>query len=130
MDGFPRCGVPDMIHQARKAAKKESGCSAGRRVNGGCRGGTEGESVNTSDRPLPDGLLELVPVLAQRIHDVWADQRASEGWRYGPRRDDLAKRHPGLVEYEALPESEREYDRAVAVEILKTLLALGYRIVR
>ena len=30
--------------------------------------------------------------------------------------------------YDALPESEKEYDRTTAMETVKTILALGYRI--
>jgi len=86
--------------------------------------------VDTSGVTLPDALLSLVPTLAQNVHEVWAGQRSAEGWRYGPARDDERKHHPGLVKYDALPESEREYDRAVATEVLKALLALGYRIER
>lgn len=86
--------------------------------------------MDSQETALPDALLEVVPVLAVRVHEVWAGQRAAEGWRYGPRRDDRAKEHPGLVDYDVLPESEREYDRAVVIEVLRALLALGYRIVR
>lgn len=86
--------------------------------------------MDRSEAPLPETLVDLVPVLAEKVHEVWADRRAAEGWRYGPRRDDGAKRHPDLVGYAALPESERAYDRAVVTEVLATLLALGYRIER
>jgi hypothetical protein len=86
--------------------------------------------VDTSQVTLPDALVELVPTLAEGVHDVWAGQRESDGWSYGPRRDDAEKQHPGLVEYALLPESEREYDRVVVTQVLKMLLALGYQIVR
>jgi len=86
--------------------------------------------VDTSQVTLPEALVELIPTLAESVHNVWAGQRAAEGWRYGPRRDDAEKQHPGLVDFGALPESEREYDRVVVTEVLKVLLALGYRIVR
>ena len=32
--------------------------------------------------------------------------------------------------YAQLPESEKEYDRAIALETLKAIIALGYRIER
>jgi hypothetical protein len=51
-----------------------------------------------------------------------------EGWRYGPKRDDNAKKHPDLVPYRDLPESERDYDRTMAIETIKVILASGYRI--
>ena len=52
----------------------------------------------------------------------------AEGWRPGPRRDDAKKEHPSLVPYKDLPEGEKEYDRSTALETLKVLLALGYRV--
>jgi len=67
--------------------------------------------------------------LAENTHDVWAAQRIAEGWTYGPSRDEAAKKHPCLVPYEQLPESEKEYDRRTAAEALKVIVTLGYRIV-
>ncbi len=52
----------------------------------------------------------------------------AEGWRYGPRRDDAKKCHPSLVPYKDLSESEKDYDRNTALETLKVILALGYKI--
>jgi RyR domain len=75
-------------------------------------------------------ILELTELLARHSHDVWARQRLAEGWRYGPRRDDGRKEHPCLVPYEELPESEKQYDRSTALETLKAITALGYRITR
>lgn len=71
------------------------------------------------------GLTEL---LAKNAHENWARQRMDDGWKYGPKRDDARKEHPSLIPYEDLSESEKEYDRLTAMETLKTILALGYRI--
>lgn len=76
-------------------------------------------------------LSELQPLLedlARNAHEIWAQKRLQEGWTYGPQRDDIKRRHPCLIPYEDLPESEKEYDRALVNETLKTILALGYRI--
>ena len=77
---------------------------------------------------MPRELQELTEELARNTHDVWARQRIADGWRHGERRDDAKKLHPSLVPYEELPESEKEYDRATAMETLKAILALGFRI--
>ena len=66
--------------------------------------------------------------LARNAHDVWATQRLSGGWRWGATRDDARREHPSLIPYEQLSDSEREIDRQVALETIKTILALGYRI--
>ena len=52
----------------------------------------------------------------------------SEGWTWGPERSDTAMEHPDLVPYDELSDSEREYDRRTAMESIKAILALGYRI--
>jgi hypothetical protein len=85
--------------------------------------------LDTGDVQLPDGLQELMERLAENTHEVWAAQRIAEGWTYGPSRNDAAKKHPCLVPYDQLPESEREYDRRTAAEVLKAIVTLGYRIV-
>jgi hypothetical protein len=74
--------------------------------------------------------LALTERLAEHSHDTWAQQRISEGWTYGPRRDDAAKQHPDLIPYAELPESEKEYDRQAALGTIRAIIALGYRIVR
>ena len=68
--------------------------------------------------------------LARNTHEVWAAARLKNGWTYGPRRDDLTKKHPCLVPFEDLPEEEREYDRRTTEETLKSVLANGYTIAK
>jgi hypothetical protein len=86
--------------------------------------------IDTSKIKLADDLLELQERLAENTHDVWASRRLAEGWTYGPARDDVAKKHPDLVPYADLPDTEKQYDRATAMETLKAIIALGYRIER
>jgi hypothetical protein len=38
--------------------------------------------------------------------------------------------HPSLIPYEELSESEKKYDRATAMETLKAIVVLGFRITR
>jgi ryanodine receptor 2 len=86
--------------------------------------------IDTSAVELSIDLLDLRERLAENTHDVWASRRLAEGWMYGPTRDDLAKKHPDLVPYAELPDTEKQYDRATAMETLKAIIALGYRIER
>ena len=66
--------------------------------------------------------------MAKNVHEVWAKSRMDEGWTWGKERDDKAKRHPCLVAYEDLPETEKEYDRNTALGTLKMIMKLGFRI--
>ena len=84
--------------------------------------------LDTSKVALPATLKGLLERLAENTHDVWAATRIAQGWSYGPNRDDAAKKHPCLVPYADLPESEKEYDRKTADETLKAILQLGYSI--
>lgn len=84
--------------------------------------------IDTSRVALPADLLGLREALARNTHETWAKGRLEEGWTPGPARDDVARRHPGLVPYEDLPEAEKDYDRRTAMEVLKVILAMGYQI--
>ena len=86
--------------------------------------------IDTSGVLLPQGFEELTETLARNAHEVWAQRRIGEGWRWGPQRDDRLKLHPSLVPYEQLAESEKDYDRGTAIETVKAVLALGFRVTK
>lgn len=88
----------------------------------------EPRPLDTTDVELPAQLLALTEQIAENVHENWAAARIAEGWRYGPCRDDEKKLTPCLVPYSELPEAEKEYDRITALETLKTIIKLGYRI--
>jgi hypothetical protein len=77
---------------------------------------------------LPEGFNELREAIAENAHDMWAMERQSEGWTYGLKRDDSKLETPDMVPYGNLPESEKEYDRIMAEDTLRLLIALGYKI--
>lgn len=84
--------------------------------------------VDTSDVVLPEELNELVEMIAENVHDVWAQSRMEQGWTYGEERDDVLKHHPCLVPYEDLPEVEKDYDRDTAMGTLRLIVKSGFRI--
>lgn len=86
------------------------------------------QPVDTSDVKLPEELTPLIEDMARNVHEVWALNRINDGWTYGPVRDDSMKQHPCLVPYDALPESEKDYDRATSQETLKLILKSGFSI--
>lgn len=86
------------------------------------------EPIDTSAVTLSTEHLKITELLAKNTHEIWSSQRLAEGWEYGPQRDDAKKQHPGLVPYEELSESEKDYDRIISMGVIKTLLALGYSI--
>ena len=84
--------------------------------------------VNTADVTLSPELLSLTEQIAKNVHDVWALGRISEGWTYGLVKNSDTKETPCLIPYEELSESEKEFDRNSALETLKLIVSLGYRI--
>ena len=84
--------------------------------------------IDTSNIQLPSELLELTDKIAENVHDNWSASRIAEGWTYGPERDDSKKTTPCLVPYSELSETEKSYDKNTALETLKFIVALGYKI--
>jgi ryanodine receptor 2 len=84
--------------------------------------------IDTTAIELSPEILKLTEHLAENAHDIWAAQRLSDDWTYGPERNDQQKKHPCLIPYADLPDSEKQYDRNAALETLKAIIALGYRI--
>lgn len=84
--------------------------------------------IDTSDIELPEELLALTEKIAENVHENWSAGRIAEGWTYGEERDDKKKTTPCLIPYVELPEIEKEYDRVTALQSLKLIIALGYKI--
>ena len=84
--------------------------------------------IDTSGVTLTPDLEELTEKLAENAHDQWAMQRINDGWVIGKKRDDDKKTHPSLIPYNELAESEKAYDRITAMETLKAIMVLGYKI--
>jgi hypothetical protein len=86
----------------------------------------EPKPIDTSEIILPDGILEIVEVLAQNTHDVWAARKIKEGYTYESSQGNMT--HSSLVPYEELSELQKEYDRATLLETIRLLIKLGYDI--
>ena len=86
------------------------------------------EPMDLSLADLPESLIQLSERIAENVHEVWAKARIDEGWTYGEKRDDIHKKHPCLVPYDELPEEEKEYDRNTAMNTIKMVKKLGFRI--
>ena len=86
------------------------------------------QPIDTSDVKLPEELEPLVEQMSKNVHEVWAETRIKQGWKYGEQRNDELKIHPCLVPYEDLPEEEKAYDRNTSIETLKLIMKLGFKI--
>ena len=84
--------------------------------------------IDLSGIELNDKLQQDVEVISRHIHEIWAYNRTKAGWVYGNSDAPDRKTHSCLVEYDELPESEKDIDRATVTQTIKMLLWLGYDI--
>lgn len=86
------------------------------------------QPIDVTDFPLDGDIKELIEAIAENCHDIWARERMDHGWTYGPERDDKNLKHPDLVPYSDLPDSEKEYDIKMAQGTLELIQRLGFKI--
>ena len=86
------------------------------------------QPIDTTGVELTEELEQLVEQISKNVHEVWAETRISQGWKYGEQRNDELKTHPCLVPYEELPEEEKKYDRDTSIGTLKLIIKLGFKI--
>jgi len=83
------------------------------------------ESANAPSFSFRDGEIEL---LAKLEHQRWMQEREAQGYVLGPTRE--GKQHPSLVDWQNLPESEKEKDRDAIRELPSILGEAGFQILR
>lgn len=88
------------------------------------------QPIEVDDAKLSPELLELSEAIAENAHEIWAMKRKTEGWNWGPERNDTLLQTPDMVPYCSLTEGEKEYDRQIAMQTLKLVQKIGYRITK
>jgi hypothetical protein len=66
--------------------------------------------------------------LARMEHARFVNQKLTQGWTYASQRDDTLKTSPAMVEWEKLPEVEKEKDRTMVRAIPAILARAGYAV--
>lgn len=84
--------------------------------------------IDLADVTLDPEMDELREAIAENAHEVWAAARKSQGWSYGPARNDILKQTPDMVPYSRLTDEEKQYDRDMAENTIKLLIKLGWEI--
>ena len=84
--------------------------------------------ADLSEVTLPESLTQLTEVIAENTHEVWSANRMAEGWTWGPARDDARLKHPNLLPYSELSEADKDYDRATAMNAIKLIVKMGFKI--
>jgi voltage-gated potassium channel Kch len=75
---------------------------------------------------------EQIFKMAKMEHIRWCEEKIMDGWKYGAKRDDARKIHPALVDWNALPDIEKEKEKDIeTVKLIPGLLArAGFQIYR
>ena len=75
---------------------------------------------------LTQKMEELVDLLSENTHNLWAKERIGQGWTYGLNEDSECKRSPHLLPYTYVDEAIKIANRNTASETVRTLLVYGY----
>ena len=86
------------------------------------------QPANVDDVTLPKELEELTEYIAENNHEEWSKLRIKEGWTFAPETNKTLKQSQDLLPYCELLDSEKQYDRDMAMDTLKLLCKLGFRI--
>lgn len=81
----------------------------------------------TSGNMFTDDEIER---LAEMEHGRWVDEHRLTGWRYGEERDAARQLHPGMVDWNDLPDPLRRRDRTAVVELPAILADVGFQVIR
>jgi hypothetical protein len=84
------------------------------------------DKVAASDPVVAELSEEEIDLLARLEHRRWLIERRLLGWRYGPKRSDLKRINPMLVEWDKLPEVDRQRNKAEIADLPRMLAAAGY----
>lgn len=84
--------------------------------------------LDTSGMQLSSSVESVKEKLAENIHEMWAVSKIENGWTYADERNDEELEHPCLTQFQNLPYAEKRYNIQLAVQTLRTIMALGYTI--
>lgn len=91
--------------------------------------------IDVSDIELDPDLEEITEAISETAHEIWSQDRKREGWKYGPARKQTTLpdgtkdwQNPDLIPYNMLTESEKEYDRKMAMNTIRLVELLGFKI--
>ena len=94
----------------------------------------EPRPINLDEIELNSDIEDLIEPIAENLHDIWAQARINEGYRYGPENNSDPEKgdltNKDLRPYSELPESEKEYDRKMAIGTLKLAYRLGFKVIK
>lgn len=111
-----KTGWDDLLEEAKEASRMQADHIPYKLAMTGQLGSQQDASEHVAFNP------EQVELLAKVEHERWSANRYLNGWRFGEQRDDVRRQHPSLVDWEHLPEPEKQKDRDVILRIPAILM--------
>ena len=84
--------------------------------------------LDTRDIELPKELDGLIEEMARNVHEVWAQGRIAEGWTGASSAMTNSRHILAWCPMRRCLMPNAEYDRQTAVQTLKLILKLGFKI--
>lgn len=60
-------------------------------------------------------------ITASQLHEEWVKTMLQDGWTHGPVLDSISKRHPNMVRYDDLPDTQKLKDH-IYLAIVSSML--------
>lgn len=92
--------------------------------------------IDVADIELDPALTQLTEAISETAHEIWSSDRKKQGWKWGPKRKEevlpdgsVDLRNPDLKPYNLLTSQEQDYDRKMAIDTIRLVQLLGYKLV-
>lgn len=79
---------------------------------------------------ISEDIMQQIEYISENVHNAWSLEKISNGWKYGDTVNTDLKTHPSLIPYEKLSEEQKELDRKTSMQVIKSLIKLGYKIIK
>ena len=114
--------IARVCHEANRAYCHESGDYSQRPWD--AAPDSQRESVRHGVRFYLRALADGREPTGKDAHDAWKAFKVAREWKYGPEKDEAAKTHPCLVDYDELP-VEQKFKDYLFIGIVKTFWQRG-----
>ena len=72
--------------------------------------------------------IDEFEAMARMEHERWCQEKTTEGWHFGPNKDENLKTNPDLVQWDDLPIKEKEKNEKYIRDLPKVLSRAGFQI--
>ena len=115
----------DKLTEEKRESNREAARNFGKDLN------TVGYAYDAGDTPFPSVNSfdkETRQIMAKNQHTRWMEELTANGWVYGEQRDDEAKVHPFLLDWDMLPPEEQKKDFDIVESIIPLFKSIGLRV--